>query len=149
MAGLLRSGARKRARRVARGCAGGAPAVSRAAMIAGPGPLHYLSELDRDWAKALSAATTWEALQNMVVAWKAWAPDALAVVETMNSETFKEFRAGLESERHKTFAGEPWARKYGALLIPARLMEITIRAEQFGVPFGTMAIRLAEVGGKP
>lgn len=123
--------------------------MSRAAMIAGPGPLHYQSEQDRDWAKALGAATTFEALQNMAVAWKVWAPDALAVVERMTSETFRTFRAGLEKERAKDFAGEAWARKYGALLIPERLMAITIRAEQFGVPFGTMAIRLAEVGGKP
>jgi len=60
-----------------------------------------------------------------------------------------ELTSFLPREGAKTFAGEPWARKYGALLIPQRLMEITMRADQFGVPFGTMAIRLAEVGGKP
>ena len=109
--------------------------------------LTYLSEQDAEWAKQLRATKTLPELRALTVAWGAWTPDARKVAEKMAEADFMEFRQGLEKESRKEFAGESWAKRYGAILIPERLMQITIRAEQFGVPFGAMAIRLYDVAG--
>jgi len=109
-----------------------------------PPALTYLSAQDAEWATQLRAARTLPELRALALAWGRWTPDARRVAGEMAEADFLEFRQGLEKESRKEFTGESFARRYGALLIPERLMEITIRAAQFGVPFGTMAILIAE-----
>jgi len=109
-----------------------------------PPALGWLSEQDRAWADQLRAADTLEKLQALTKDWGRWTPDARGVALAMTPADFAVFRNGLAQESRKEFAGEAWARRFGAVLIPERLLEITIRAQQFGVPFGAMAIRIAE-----
>ncbi len=109
-----------------------------------PPALTYLSAQDAEWAKQLRDAKTLPELRALADAWGRWTPDAQLITANMTEAEFLEFRAGLEKESRKEFAGESWARRYGVVIIPERLLEITIRAQQFGVPFGMMAIRIAE-----
>jgi len=110
-----------------------------------PPALGYLSEQDKAWSAALRAATTLEDLQALAKAWGRWTPDVRGIVLAMTAADFAAFRDGLAKESRGEFAGEEYARRFSAVLMPERLFEISLRAAQFGVPFGTMAIRIAEV----
>lgn len=106
-------------------------------------PLSYLSEQDRDWAKALRATTTLKSLRQLCKDWGEWTRDAKAVADHMNPDDFEAFRTGLLAKT----SDEEWAARFGAIAIPGRLLEISLIAEQFGAPFGTAAIRYGEHGG--
>ena len=109
-----------------------------------PKPLTYVSEQDRDWAKALRAAASLTALQELCKAWDEWVPDARVVAERMTDDEFSEFRVGLLKKTEDI----QWAALYGHIAVPARLLEISLLAHQFHAPFGCAAIRHLESGGK-
>ncbi len=108
-----------------------------------PPPLTYLSEQDRAWARALREADTLLALKRLCAAWGEWVPDARAVASRMTAAEFAEFRAGLLAKTGDL----KWCALYGHIALPARLLEISMIAQQFHAPFGTAAIRHGELGG--
>ena len=109
-----------------------------------PRPLTYLSDQSRDWARALRAAQTLGALQALTADWGAWVPDAHAIAVAMSAADFVAFRRGLLAKTDDL----AWAGRFGALAVPARLLEISVMAAHFTAPFGTAAIRACELGGK-
>lgn len=109
-----------------------------------PKPVSYLSEQDRDWAKALRAADTLRALRALCAGWGEWVPDARAVAEALDEEGFAQFRKGLLAKTSDI----RWAGRFGSIALPGRLLEVSLIALQFKAPFGTAAIRHKELGGK-
>lgn len=109
-------------------------------------PITYLSEQPLDYVRELDACDTLPDLVGMLERWQAVAKDALAVARTMTDADFSEWRAGLASERRGEFAGEAFAIKFGAVLLPRTLIEVASAAVKFGVPWGCAYIRLKEEG---
>jgi hypothetical protein len=109
-------------------------------------PITFSSDQPTDYGKAIDAALTPEDLRSALLAWKNLAADALAVAETMTAEDFEVFRAGLRKERKGRFAGDEWAIKYGAILMPEVMFKVSMVASQFHVPWGLAYKRLEETG---
>ena len=105
----------------------------------------YISENDRDYAVSLKKAQTLKALRKHAEDWKFLARDAYEVIATPDFD-FAEFQRGRKLENQDTFAGEEWAVKFGAVLIPELLFRVSIVAMEFGAPWGCAYIRLREMG---
>jgi len=108
-------------------------------------PITYVSDQAADYTKALTAAKSMELLTQVLEEYRAVFPDALDAAP-QTDEQFVEFRAGLLKERKGQFAGEDWATKYGAILMPELGMRVSMVANQFHVPWGCAYIRLAQAG---
>ena len=101
-------------------------------------------EQDSDYTKALTECLTLDDLRALVDAYKPLALDAVPVVAAMTDADFLVFRKGLKSERRGKFAGEAWAERFGAVLMPLPMMRITQIKDQFKVPFGVAWQRCKE-----
>lgn len=113
-------------------------------------PITYISENDKDYARALSAVCTFAELEKLVDDWLPIAPDAYEVVtrmrhnewSKMRSADFAAFMRGLKREREGKFAGPEFAAKYGAILMPTLMMRVSLIAINFHVPFGLAFLNL-------
>ncbi|HTG95783.1 MAG TPA: hypothetical protein VL866_24495 [Pyrinomonadaceae bacterium] len=105
----------------------------------------YISEQDRDYAKSLKAAQTHDALKAHVSAWRSVADDAFKQVAA-ESFDFAEFQEGRKKESRNEYAGDGWAMKYGAILMPEIMIRVCVVAQQYGAPWGCAYIRLKEAG---
>lgn len=89
-----------------------------------------------DYAKALTECHTLADLRALVDAYKPLALDAVPVVDAMTDDDFAAWRKGLKTERRGKFAGETFAEKYGAVLMPMPMLKIVEIADRYKVPFG-------------
>lgn len=105
----------------------------------------YLSD-ERDWSKVLDGAATIAELREGVKGWAPFVDDAQSVVDGMDDAALAEFRAGLQLERKGEWAGEEFQIRFGALLLPARLMEGSVAAAHYKVPLGTALIQMQKAG---
>jgi hypothetical protein len=85
------------------------------------------------------------ALRAFLREWPTLAPDAIAAARSIKPADWPEWRRGLQSERKGTFSGEAWAERFGAILMPERMMRASMLADQFVVPWGVAWIRLTEL----
>lgn len=108
--------------------------------------IHYTSDTCADYCAGLTKAKTLEALQTHVETYRRVADDAWKVVKEMDAPAFLRFLSGLRKERKGEFAGEEWASKYMAVLMPEILMRVSMVADQYGAPWGCAFIRLKEAG---
>lgn len=106
----------------------------------------YLSEPDKDYCRLLDAQKTLPDLRKFVRSYKLIAADALKIVDSMTGSGFRDWRAGLKLERRGKFAGEAWAVKYGAVLMPAIIVQVGLLASDYNVPFGLAYIRMRDAG---
>lgn len=112
-----------------------------------PPRLTYVSDdFEETYDRMLDAAKSRSALLDSLREWTTYAPDALEAAKAMPAADFDEWRKGLASERTGTFAGEDWARRFGAITMPERMLRASMVAQQFQVPWGTAWIRLREEG---
>jgi len=100
------------------------------------------------YALEIGRADSQERLQKVLRRYDGLANDALAVVSAPEFD-FAEWRRGLEMERQGKFAGEDFAMRYGAVMLPDKMLRASITAQQFKVPWGTAFIRLAELARSP
>jgi hypothetical protein len=113
-------------------------------------PITYTSEQPQDWAEALWRASTLSHLRDVCAAWEKLCPDAKAVVDGMKTrEDFRQWRKGLAKERKGEFAGEEFAVRFGALLLPELLLKVGMAAARFNAPWGCTYIRMKEAGQLP
>jgi hypothetical protein len=108
-----------------------------------PPPISYLSDQPAAWAKALREASTLLELKRLCGLWREWVPDALQRVATMSDAQFRAFHEGLIARTSSLH----WAEQYGVIAVPERLLKVSVVAIRYKAPFGTAAIRLAEVRG--
>lgn len=108
--------------------------------------IHYVSDTLKDYVDGLTNAKTLQTLQTHVETYQKVAHDAFEVTRGMNDPDFITWKLGLTEERKGKFAGEAWAEKYGAVLMPEILMRVGIVADQYQVPWGCAYIKLREVG---
>ncbi len=107
-------------------------------------PITYMSEQPTDYAAMLDDADTLSKLTLGVYGWLSVAPDAYEVVAKMGEKEFREWRAGLRVERAGDFAGENFAKRFGAVLMPEELIKVSMVAMKYQVPWGCAYLRLKE-----
>ncbi len=104
----------------------------------------YLTD-EKEWSRGLSDSHDLTALREFVASWAPYVPDAQAIVKKMDDADYLRWSDGLFTERQGNFAGESFAKEFGALLLPGNLLKATMAAMQFKVPLGTALIRLSEL----
>ena len=106
----------------------------------------YLDDLIADYTKQRQAAQTLAELQQVTARWEPVAGDAFDVVRGMTAAQFKRYQKGERLERKKQYAGDEWAARFGAVLMPEMLLRIAVIAQEYSVPDGCAFIRAVEVG---
>lgn len=97
------------------------------------------------YAAMLPKCSTLEQLRAHVLAYEDIALDAVEIVHAMTPADFKVWQAGLKKERRGVFAGEDFAKKYAAVLMPNPMFTIAMVAQEYKVPFVIAHRRLKEV----
>jgi hypothetical protein len=102
------------------------------------------------WVRALDYAVhaeTVKTFRKRIEGWLPFFPDAATQVAAMNDDwaAYNKFRRGLQAEREKRFAGEEWAEKFGAILIPGNAIRATQLSRSLQVPWGAAVIRVADL----
>jgi hypothetical protein len=97
-----------------------------------------------EYAKAIDNAKTSTDLAYTLMERKRFAGDAIAVAQEMTAADFNEFRAGLAKERRGKSAGAGFAKKYGAILMPEKLLISSLVESEYKVPWGFAFIRCEE-----
>jgi hypothetical protein len=106
----------------------------------------YLSDYAREYTIGLRECATLERLREFSMHWASLTNDAWEIVRKMNDRDFGEYWAGARKERRGTFAGEAWAVKYGAILMPELLLRVSLVAMQYGAPWGTAFLQCQRAG---
>lgn len=105
----------------------------------------YTSDQPADYAKAIAGAATLPYLVQVLTEYRSIAADALRAAPQNDAE-FKAWRTGLSKERKRQFAGEDFARRFGAVLMPEVMLRVCAVAEQFGAPWGATFLTMQERG---
>lgn len=106
----------------------------------------YLSETFADYNHCIDDAMTVCDIRECTVKFRRFADDAYRAASKMKESEWKFFRKGLREERKGKFAGNEWAAKYGAILLPEVMMRIGMLAVQFHVPWGCAFLRAKQCG---
>jgi hypothetical protein len=106
------------------------------------GLMKWTAETEEDYRKAIETATTPKELQKAIEGFGDLAEDALAAAKKISKTDFLSFRKGLQRERDGVFAGKAWNKKFGAILLPKVMLEVSMLAVKYKVPFGTAYNRL-------
>lgn len=102
--------------------------------------LGWTDETLARYRKDLEGATNVTELQDALRRWPTLAPDALAACPQTDEE-FRSFKLGMSKERAGHFAWEEFVKKFGAVLMPERMLEIAFLSARCNVPFGVAYIR--------
>lgn len=108
----------------------------------------YTSEdIVQGYEKAIRAATT---LEELVAAAKFYMPltaDAVALAKSMKAADLEEFLKDAKAARRaKGKNAERIVDRWGDLLMPNKMLEVSIMAARLHVPFGLVFIRMQEAG---
>lgn len=106
----------------------------------------YLSEPVADYSKGLNGCASLTELQTFLADWRLLANDALIAAESMNERDWKVYHGGFKSERRGRYAGDAWALKYGAILMPEIMMRVSLVAVHFKTPWGLAYKKCLEHG---
>lgn len=109
-------------------------------------PITLLSNHAEDYVQALARATTRAKLDALLQRYAPLVQDAIAAAPKDELE-FALFRAGLRKERRGQFGGEGFVDRFGAVLMPALMVDVALVAARLGVPFGLVFIRMQKNGG--
>lgn len=109
--------------------------------------IHYLTDDPaRLYAMEIGRADTLPKLLTVLRRYGSTADDALHRASGMDEPAFERWREGLAKERAREYAGDEWATEFGAILLPAKMVQASIVADEFKVPWGTAWIQLAKAG---
>ena len=107
-----------------------------------PDKVGYLTELDSDFAKALQSVKDYKTFQAFLDQWQYWLDDES---KNLKGSDWDKLYPLIEDCRKPNVIPEDKHNEAMALMMPRKLMEISIRAHQFGVPWGCMYLRLKEM----
>ncbi len=107
--------------------------------------VRYNDDYAESYTNGLEYATIEvKALRKYLHRWFPFAQDAFVQFDSNADFDLFEFKSGLARERSGKFAGEEWAEKYGAIIMPEFLADVSLMASKFHVPWGVMFLRLRE-----
>lgn len=101
---------------------------------------------ERDWSRGIDQTENELDLFKFIETWMPYVSDAYQAASSMTPFLFKEFKEGLKKERKNIFAGEIWADRFGALLMPENLMTASLLAEKFHAPLVICLSRMEQEG---
>lgn len=99
----------------------------------------YLTELDKNYADELKAVNTSKEFEEFIVKWNDWLDNS---TKKLTGKDWNKNR--LDKARRKKV--EPFDDEMCALLMPSKIIKVSIMASQFKVPWGTAYIRMKENG---
>ena len=103
----------------------------------------YLTDAPEEYAKGLHGCTTIEQLRTFLAEWEELAPDAIAQFPNVEKD-FQRFRRAIGLEFKGKFCGKKNYELFSRLLLPARLFDAAVIAQQYHVPWGCAFKRLEE-----
>ncbi len=103
----------------------------------------YVSDQAADYVSEMRKCKTLSELRAVLEDYAPLFPDALAACPKDEAE-FAEFVKGREEERRGVFAGETWADRFIAILMPMDALECSIIADRMHVPWGLVYLRRKE-----
>ena len=101
----------------------------------------YRDEIDIDYAQALKKVATLEDLKSLMTEYDELVGDAILLVNKMNAQDFETFIKNRNKENKGIFSNDEIT---SIIMIPEKIMKISMTANQFKVPSGTAYIRLKE-----
>lgn len=107
--------------------------------------ISFTSEIAEKYSRELSKVSSLDHLDRLLRDYKPLVSDAIEAAPKSEDE-FQVFLTGLKKERKGKFAGEAFAEKYSAVIMPEILFRVSITALQYGVPWGCAFIRMKEAG---
>lgn len=99
-------------------------------------PITHMSQQGPDYVAALRAVTTLAELRALTAEYGELCEDAKAIADTMTEADFDEYMAGSKLERSGFFAGDEFAHKYGAIMMPLVMIKATLIADKHKCPWG-------------
>lgn len=105
----------------------------------------YVSDNAKGYVDGLKQAQTEADLRAFLKSQAFLAADAYKVISGP-SFNWDEFAKGRKIENSGEYAGDEYAAKYGAIMMPEMLIRVGIIAERFGAPWGCAYIRCVEKG---
>lgn len=99
----------------------------------------------RDYVAGLDTVGSTADLRDYLAGWPTLAADAIAVAATMTENDFEVFQEGLKKQRKKQNASEEWSQRYVSIVVPEKMLDVSMVARAMGVTWGTAWIRLQEV----
>jgi len=108
--------------------------------------VRYLDETFNEYGEALDRAKSLDDLREVVTQYRRFAYDAVRLVAKMKANEWPAFKKGLRLERKGKFAGEDFAKKYGAVLMPEVMFKVGMIAHQFHVPWGCAFLHAKDLG---
>lgn len=109
-------------------------------------PVTYISDHHKEYSTGITQCETLERLKEFLEHWAPFAPDAYKVSISMDAVDFVDFRQGMLKERRGKFAGDRWAEKFGEILLPGLMLNVSAVAQHFNAPWGAAFIRLQQEG---
>jgi hypothetical protein len=106
----------------------------------------YYSDFAHEYALGLKQCDSFARLREFSLHWASLTFDAWEIVRKMDDQAWAEFQAGKQKENRGTYAGDKWAAKYGAIMLPELLLHVSVIAEQYGVPWGTAFLQCEKAG---
>lgn len=105
----------------------------------------YVSDNAAEYVAGLKAAQSLDTLREFVKQQRFIANDAYAAVGADDFD-WNEFCRGRKLENKGEYAGDEWAKRFGAVLMPEILIRVGIVAHTYGVPWGCAYIRMRDEG---
>ena len=106
--------------------------------------ISYLTEITKPYIDGLNKCNSQKDLKEFITDWKQLAYDAFEQIYSLDF-SYSEYQKGCELERKGKYSGDEWVGKYGAILLPGVMMFISLQAEHFHAPEGTVFIRMRDL----
>jgi hypothetical protein len=118
------------------------PEIANAPAIKSGEVLSYVDEPCERYAKGLNPILKAKVLRAYLAKWPFLAADAIEQAKNLKDRDVVEMQADRKNEA----AGERIAERYGCILVPGRMMTLTMLAQKFQAPTGLVYIRLWTTG---
>lgn len=105
----------------------------------------YVSDNAKEYVDGLRRIRSEAALRSFLETQQFLASDAYEIVND-SSFNWAEFNKGRKVENSGQYAGDEYAAKYGAIMMPEIIIRVGIVAHQSGAPWGCAYIRCREEG---
>lgn len=118
------------------------PEIDNAPAIKSGEVLSYVDEPCERYANGMSMILKAKELKAYLAKWPFLAADAIAQASKLTDANVCDMQKNRKNEKD----GERIAERYGCILVPGRMMTLTMFAEQFKAPTGLVYIRLWTTG---
>lgn len=107
----------------------------------------YLYEPVEDYVEDIRSAKSPEELKVKLVKWQWIAEDACIAADKIDKTNWKEWKQFLkDSKREDIIIKEDLMDKYGPILLPEKMLNVSLVATKFNAPWGAAYNRMLEEG---